>query len=179
MIDVLVVAFIIAMVVQARAEYVTAPSGLRLRKQPEDGEIIKVIPFGTEVTVLDDPVPGWLLVEYDGDEGVMSAEWLSLDDPADGWTYLGSWHLTGYCWTGYRCADGSWPTAGYSLAHNTLPFGTRLYIQGLGERTVTDRGPGYLGSEWADIFMGSYSECVSWGSQYKDVWLIPEETKTP
>ena len=179
MIDVLVVAFIIAMVIQANAEFVTAPSGLRLRKQPEDGEIIKVIPFGTEVTVLDDPVPGWLLVEHDGDEGLMSAEWLSPSNPVDGWTFAGTWMTTAYTHTGNVTASGAYPTDGYTVATNSLPMGTKLWISGIGERVVQDRGPSSMPDAWLDIFMDSYSSCVNWGARNVDVWIIPKEKETP
>lgn len=174
-VDLVLIAFIACLAIKASAEYITAPSGLRLRKAPVDGEVIEVLPFKSEVTVLDDPFPEWMLIETkDGKQGVVSAEWLSPDDPASEWVYMGRWKLTAYVATGNPCASGVYPQAGVTLAQNDLPFGSVVFIQGVGTRTIQDRGPGYLGNSWADIFMSSYSEAVSWGMQKRDVWLISQ-----
>ena len=86
--------------------------------------------------------------------------------------YIGNWSITAYTHTGNCCANGNYPTDGYTVAHNTLPFGTEIYIDGVGYRTVEDRGPGYLGSEWCDLFMDSYNACVQWGIQNRDVYIV-------
>ena len=87
-------------------------------------------------------------------------------------TYLGNWHITAYAATGNPCANGNYPSTGYTIACNSLDFGTQVYIEGVGVRIVEDRGPGWLGSEWCDLYLGDYSLCVAWGSQYRDVYLI-------
>ena len=89
--------------------------------------------------------------------------------------YIGVWNTTAYTWTGNPCANGNYPTEGYTIAHNSLPFGTKVYIADVGYRTVQDRGPEYLGGEWCDIYMDSYDACVQWGMQGKDVYLVKEE----
>lgn len=158
---------IAGMTMLASAEYVTPPEGLRLRKEPSlDAEIIQVLPFGTEVegTVS----AGWMKT----DDGYLKAEYLSEDDPLDGMTAMGSWLTTAYTHTGMCCADGSYPQAGYSVATNSLPLGTKLFIQGVGFRTVTDRGPSSMPGSWLDIFMDGYGECVAWGEQYREVWVV-------
>lgn len=90
-------------------------------------------------------------------------------------TYLGTLSCTAYTHTGNPCANGNYPSDGYTIAHNTLPFGTEVYIDGVGYRTVEDRGPGYLGSEWLDIFMDTHDACVQWGMQDRDVYLVERE----
>ena len=95
--------------------------------------------------------------------------------PQEQLTYLGTWSCTAYTHTGNSCANGNYPSDGYTIAHNTLPFGTEVYIDGVGYRTLEDRGPGYLGSEWCDIFMDSYDACVHWGMQDRDVYLVEGE----
>ena len=167
--EALVLVFLTVMVFRANAEYVTSDNGLRVRAEPStEAEIIRVLPYRAEVH--GEIEAGWMRLE--GEDGYVCADFVSVEDPCDGMQYLGKWSLTGYCWTGYPCANGEYPVAGYSLAHNTLPLGTKLWISGLGERTVTDRGPQYLGNSWADIYMDSYSKAVSWGMQTRDVWLI-------
>ena len=87
-------------------------------------------------------------------------------------TYAGNFMTTAYTWTGNPCANGNYPTDGYTVACNSLPFGTRVYIEGIGERVVEDCGPGSMPNEWLDIYMDSYDACIQWGVQYKEVYVI-------
>lgn len=91
----------------------------------------------------------------------------------EGASYLGNYELTAYEWTGNPCANGNYPTEGYTIASNTLPIGTRVYIEGIGERTVEDTG-GMSGGT-IDIYMGDPSTCVQFGRQSGAVYIIPEE----
>jgi 3D (Asp-Asp-Asp) domain-containing protein len=149
------------------AEYVTAPEGLRLRSAPYlEAEVIDVLPFATRV---DGKVKdGWLKTEA----GYLSTEYLSEKNPLDAYEALGSWLTTAYTHTGLNCANGEYPEVNYTVACNSLPIGTELYIEGIGFRTVEDRGPSNMPDEWLDIFMDGYSECVSFGEQHHRVWQI-------
>lgn len=84
--------------------------------------------------------------------------------------YLGGYTLTAYEWTGNPCANGNYPTCGYTAACNSLPLGTRIYIEGLGEYVIEDRG-GMDGSV-IDIYMGDVDTCLQFGVQYADVYII-------
>lgn len=97
----------------------------------------------------------------------------SAENTPEGMTYLGDYQLTAYEWTGNPCANGNYPTEGLTIASNTLPLGTRVYIEGIGERTVEDTGgmPGNV----IDIYMGDPSTCVQFGRQSGAVYIIPEE----
>ena len=97
----------------------------------------------------------------------------SAENTPEGMTYLGDYQLTAYEWTGNPCANGNYPTEGYTIASNTLPIGTRVYIEGIGERTVEDTG-GMAGNV-IDIYMGDPSTCVQFGRQAGAVYIIPEE----
>jgi len=59
--------------------------------------------------------------------------------------------VTAYNWTGYRCANMEWPIDGTTIAMNDLPFGTHVYIPGIGERIVQDRPDN---KTQLDIYMG-------------------------
>ena len=170
----LLFALIICTPVLAETKYVDSSNGLRLRERPNtDSNVVCVIPYGKEVSIkykLND----WARAEYEDKVGYVKEEYLTDEDPLNGMQYLGNWHITAYTYTGNCCANGNYPTAGYTIACNSLDFGTRVYITGIGERVVEDRGPGWLGSAWCDVFMGSYNECVQWGSQYRDVYLIED-----
>lgn len=87
-----------------------------------------------------------------------------------GLIYIGAYEITAYTWTGNPCANGNYPVEGYTIACNDLPFGTRVYIDGVGERVVEDTGGGGYG--WMDIYMGTESACYEWGRQYRDVWIV-------
>lgn len=153
----------------ARAEYVNAPEGLNVRTAPgTDAEIIEVLPFGSEV--YGEIEAGWMRLE--GQEGFVKAEHVQITDPFEKMAYQGEWRITAYAYTGSQCANVQYPTAGYTIAHNSLPFGTEVYIEGVGFRTVEDRGPGWLGDAWCDLYLGDYAECVAWGNQYRKVWVV-------
>ena len=150
------------------ADYVTAPSGLNVRAEKStDSAVIEVLPFGAEVT------PSWTGKRWAKiDSGFVSVEWLSADNPLDGMTAMGEWRITAYAYTGSPCANGEYPETGRTVACNSLPFGTEVYIDGVGFRTVTDRGPISMGDSWIDLYLGDYSACVQWGDQRREVWVM-------
>lgn len=81
--------------------------------------------------------------------------------------------LTAYEWTGNRCADGSWPVAGYSCASNYYPLGTVLEIDGIGRRVVTDTGG--MGMGVIDIYMGDPAACIQFGRQNATIRVVEDE----
>ena len=87
-----------------------------------------------------------------------------------GLSYLGTYEITAYEWTGNPCANGCYPTEGYTVACNDLPLGTEVYIEGVGYRVVEDTGGG--GSGWMDLYLGDVSSCYAWGRQYREVYLV-------
>lgn len=89
-----------------------------------------------------------------------------------GMTYLGAYDLTAYCWTGYPCANGNYPSEGYTVACNSLPLGTVLYIDGIGYRTVEDRGADWHSDFWIDLYLGDEASCWEWGVRTRDVWIV-------
>ena len=87
-----------------------------------------------------------------------------------GMTPLGNYQLTAYEWTGSPCANGNYPTEGYTVACNSLPLGTKIYIEGYGTYTVEDRGG--MGSNVIDIYLGDAGECVQFGRQNAQVYIV-------
>ena len=85
--------------------------------------------------------------------------------------YLGSFKCTGYVATGNTCANGNYPTSGYTIASNSLPMGTRVYIEGIGERVVQDTGG--MSSNVIDVFVDSTSEAYALTGDY-EVYVIEE-----
>ena len=85
---------------------------------------------------------------------------------------LGSFQITAYEWDGSKCANGRYPTEGYTVACNSLPLGTRVYIEGIGERVVEDRGATWHSDSWMDLYLGDVSACNEFGVQYRNVYVI-------
>ncbi len=70
-------------------------------------------------------------------------------------------------WSGGPAASGSMPKAGRTCAGpKSIPFGTRVWIQGIGERTVEDRTRS--GKGW-DVFVSSHEEAMRLGKQNRNV----------
>lgn len=91
-------------------------------------------------------------------------------------TYLGSYYVTGYDTCAACCgksdgitASGTTATVGRTCAANGLPFGTRLYIEGIGERTVEDRG-GMKGRH-IDVLCADHPDCYAVTGWY-EVWEV-------
>ena len=157
--------------------YTNSWDGVRLREKPNtNSDVIVVIKYGTEV---DEGIKinDWSRVKYGDQFGYIKSEYLQEEDPLENMEYLGNWHTTAYAYTGSPCANGNMPSTGYTIACNSLDFGTKVYIEGVGMRVVEDRGPESPGSEWLDIYMGDVSSCIQWGSQYRDVYLVKDETE--
>ena len=171
------------MVTKAEAKsiemYLSSYDGLLMREKPDDdAKVLITLSFADKVKVKkrnlgDDK--SWAKIKVNKQKGYVHMDYLQLTDPMEDMEYLGNWHTTAYTHTGNVCANGNYPTAGYTVACNSLDFGTKVFIKDIGVRVVEDRGPGWLGSEWADIFMDSYDACIGFGEQYLDVYLIKEE----
>jgi 3D (Asp-Asp-Asp) domain-containing protein len=111
-------------------------------------------------------------------DGYICADYISTTDPASGWECLGDWRITAYAETGLACANGEYPEVGYTIACNSLEFGTKVYIEGIGFRTVEDRGPTWMGDAWLDVYMGDVNTCIQFGDQVRRVWIVRQEGKS-
>ena len=83
---------------------------------------------------------------------------------------IGVYELTAYAWTGNPCANGNFPTCGYTVACNSLPMGTRIYIEGYGNYVVEDRGG--MSSNVIDIYMGDTGTCIQFGRRTANVYVL-------
>lgn len=80
--------------------------------------------------------------------------------------YVGVFKLTGYCnctkccgqYASGKTASGTWPQEGRTVAASKqFPLGTKLYIEGLGEYIVEDRGG--FASNVIDMYSNTHSGC--------------------
>lgn len=96
--------------------------------------------------------------------------------PGNGSRSLGTYSLTAYCPCASCCgsatgitASGTRATAGRTVACNSLPFGTKISING-NIYTVEDRGG--MGGNVIDIFFNSHSEALAFGRQSAEVFIV-------
>ena len=69
--------------------------------------------------------------------------------------------------TGTICEEGRTVAADFGV----LPAGTKIYIEGVGERVVEDTG---VSGRDLDLFIAIKEECIQWGIQEREVWIIEE-----
>lgn len=94
--------------------------------------------------------------------------------------YLGRYYITGYDTCVACCgktdgitASGTQATVGRTCAASKdIPFGTRLYIEGIGERIVEDRGGGVKGNH-IDVLCEDHPACYA-VTGYADVWILED-----
>lgn len=90
-------------------------------------------------------------------------------------SYYGVCRITFYCgcsqccgqWAGGPTASGVMPTPGRTVANGSLPFGTRVLIEGQ-EYVVEDRG---VSGDQFDIFVSDHQEALNRGLYYADVYI--------
>ena len=112
---------------------------------------------------------------YDNDSSDDSDYDYNDSDDSSG-DYYGNCRITYYCgcsacngqWAGGPTASGAYPVAGVTVANGSLPFGTKVKINGH-VYTVQDRGVG--GSQF-DIYVDSHSEANAGGLYYTDVYIV-------
>lgn len=109
----------------------------------------------------------WVAVNCYGFRGFVYADYVQdKRQPAtnSGGTYLGRFWITGYNpWCSHCCsgtgltASGRQAVVGRTVAMAGVPFGTRIYIEGLGSYVVEDRG---VGPGVIDVACSSDSACM-------------------
>lgn len=95
-----------------------------------------------------------------------------VEESEEEMTFLGYYDMTAYEWTGNPCANGNYPEVGYTVACNSLPLGTTVYIEGVGYRVVEDRGADWHGDNWMDLYLGDEASCYAWGVQTVAVYIV-------
>jgi 3D (Asp-Asp-Asp) domain-containing protein len=68
--------------------------------------------------------------------------------------------------TGVQCQEG----VTVAVDPKVIPYGTRIYIEGIGERIAQDCG-GFRGNV-VDVYFPDRKTCVDFGKQKLEVWII-------
>ena len=180
-----ITAFILSCILTATpalAGTMYATTGVNVRKLPSlEAEVVTTINTGAQVEVVTivERDRSWAIVEHDGVLRAVCADYLSEEKPEPpepAMDYYGNCRITFYCggscccgeWAGSPTASGATPTAGWTVANGSLPFGTQVVIDGH-TYCVEDRG---VGSDQFDIFVNDHSEALARGLYYTDVYLV-------
>ena len=115
-------------------------------------------------------VPPWDMPE-DATRNIPEEEPAVVEEEAE-MEFLGYFDMTAYEWTGNPCANGNYPTEGYTVACNSLPLGTEVYIEGVGYRVVEDRGAEWHSYNWMDLYLGDVASCYEWGVRTVAVYVV-------
>lgn len=94
------------------------------------------------------------------------------------WVSRGTYHCTFYAEDSQGARPNLTNVPYETIACNDLPLGTKVYIDGIGYRTVTDRGAStgswsWHNSHWCDVYVGSNSEAYARGNEWHELWVIP------
>lgn len=172
----------------ASTKYVSV-YGLNVRSEYSSTcEIWDVLPHGSQITASSKIQNDYCLVGYEKNgthcSGYVYASYLSDEKPTEeqaqasssqGMTYLGVYNITGYDTCAKCCgksdgitASGVRASVGRTVAMSGLPFGTKIYIEGIGYRTVEDRG---VSGNKIDVLCSNHSQCYAITGRYK-VYLV-------
>jgi 3D (Asp-Asp-Asp) domain-containing protein len=139
--------------------------------KPDDTESIEYVLTEEDMMLAIPEVPSW--------------EWEEpIEEEKE---FLGNFRITAYCsckkccgkWADNRPngivygASGAELVAGVSVA-SPLPFGTKIYIDGLGEYVVQDRTADWIvdkyGEGIVDVYFDNHEEACKFGCKYLDVY---------
>lgn len=122
-----------------------------------------------------------VIMEKDAENERLQQEIDNLKDSKYEFKYLGTYKITYYCdeRTNHICggsgvtASGAPTEVGTTIAvdPSVIPYGTEVYIEGIGHRTAQDRG-GAVNNKHIDVLVQTHDEALTLGTTYKDVWVI-------
>lgn len=162
--------------IQAEVLYTT--DAVNFRSEPEIGDnVIEVIDVNTEVEISNEEIiNSFQKVIINEKEGYIHSNYLADTSQLE---YLGNYKVTGYkmfdpAENGGRSdgvtASGVVGEPGRTVAMKDIEFGTRIYIGGLGEYVVEDRG---VGSGIVDVACWTTNECYALTGYY-DVYIVQD-----
>lgn len=170
--------------VPTKTKYVKA-SRLNVRKSP-NGEISHVVNRNDALEVIKHHDNGWTSISKDGNVYYVKTEYVAdaqiepQSEPQKPKMVL--WKpnvkLTYYHARGLDAHDNKLDP-NFTVASNVLPQYTKLYIEGIGYRTVMDTGSNVLNDGRVDICCQTYNnaDCLKYASrmpQRANVWIVTE-----
>lgn len=165
--------------------YVVNCRALNVRSQPStQSSIIGSLYKGQQI-IGGQSSNGWTPIVYNGVNAFVYSAYLTnqttstVAEPETSTgthVYIGTYKITGYdiC---YSCcgkidgitASGTKATPGRTIAMKGYPYGTRVYIEGIGYRTVEDTGG--FSRNAIDVLCNNHAECYAI-TGYRNVYLV-------
>lgn len=143
-----------------------------------DGQIVDVLEAGEPVETLMtiERERSWTIVQYGDGLKAVCADYLTDEKSAPAMHLYGNCRITFYdagpcCCGAYASgitASGAPVQVNHTVANGSLPFGTRLMIDGQ-EYVVEDRG---VGEFEIDIYVATHEEANQRGLYYTEVFII-------
>lgn len=170
--------------VPTKTKYVKA-SRLNVRKSP-NGEISHVVNRNDALEVIENHNNGWTSIYKDWNVYYVKTEYVAdaqiEPQPEQSKPKMVLWKsnvkLTYYHARGLDAHDNKLDP-NFTVASNILPQYTKLYIEGIGYRTVMDTGSEVLNDGRVDICCPTYNnaDCLKYASrmpQRANVWIVTE-----
>lgn len=130
---------------------------------------VQIIDFEAEETVSTDDNSTETSEPVSVEEPVEETTETTSDENSD-MTFYGTLQLTAYTWTGNPCADGVYPSSGYTVACNNSDLWHKwIYIEGYGAYYVHDTGG--MGTGVIDVYMDSYDACIQFGRRSANIYV--------
>lgn len=158
---------------------------LNIRSEPSTSSAILGVFYYNKEILGGQPENGWVPIYYGDRRAYVYAAYLTkkTDAPAPAPTqpqenlvYIGTYRITGYdiC---YSCcgkvdgitASGTKATPGRTIAMKGYPYGTKVYIENIGYRTVEDTGG--FSYNAIDVLCNNHAECYAI-TGYQKVYLV-------
>lgn len=151
-----------------------------MARRPEDRRLIKEL---NEEGQMSQKLSGAIQGAAMAGLGILAAVALAaaapMDTRAETREPVGQFKLTWYCpcrrcsgkW-GHQTSSGATCEEGVTVAASYFKPGTRIYIEGIGERIVQDTG---VTGRHIDIFMENHGECLDNGVKYRQVYIVKED----
>ena len=109
---------------------------------------------------------------------------VSRDKDGEGKPKTETYVITAYC-ACYDCCNKNPTDKGYGITASgvkaqqgvtvamdkSIPFGTKIYIDGVGERIVQDRG-GAINGNRIDLYFNDHQSALNFGRQTREVCII-------
>lgn len=167
---------------EAAGDVVYATDNVNIRTEPTtESESIGCLLEDEPIERISEENTLWSKVLYDGKEYYICSLYLTEDDPLDDYILLGEFKITAYC--GGSCCNGKWagrtstgvtPIEGITIAVAPwiIPYGTDVYIEGVGHRVAQDTG-GFANrnDHQIDLYFSSHGRTSNWGVQYRNIWI--------
>ena len=154
---------------ETKVMYVTA-SSVNVRLQ-QNGDVHHQIPFGTELQIVNHNVDGWSSFHQDGAVYYVSSNHISetkSEKPAMR-LWRANCRITFYSCKGLD-GHGNKLEPGFTAASNVLPQGTKIYIEGVGYRTIMDTGSKVMNDGRVDVCAPTWSnrETLKYASNFPE-----------